>query len=396
MTTNEAIIKGPNANVVYPAAVAAVMGGGKQVPSRVAPTLEIHPATIIIDDPLRPVVTAFGRPVNVTFAFAEVLWILGGQNDVEMLKHYNSKIGDYSDDGETFNAAYGYRLRYAHGHDQIEDVVRLLTEDPETRQAVLTITLPSHDRAYQPMRVPSDTDNYAFEEVRRETKDRACNLMAHLMIRDGRLDWLQILRSNDVMWGTPYNFIQWMSMQRYIAGRLGIPVGTYTHVADSLHAYEYHHAEAEDIAEFDLYQAVQDGWGFGGHWTWETADLTDEVLASVRSYEMALRTCEWDQVESLLFNAHQEVPVSWIGLLEAFAAHTLYKKGFDLKAAHTLLGCMDPVLGLAQARFYYYHRWHKKGHEDVVDHLRGPHPITGEKVPTEVLDWMFASHVPSE
>lgn len=393
MTTNGAIIKGRTANEVYPAAVAAVMGGGKTVPSRVAPTLEIHPATLVIEDPSKPIVTSFGRPVNVTFAMAEVLWILGGMNQVEMLEHYNSHISDYSDDGETFNAAYGFRLRHAHGHDQIEDVIRLLTEDPESRQAVLNITLPSKDRAFEPMRVPSDTENFAFEEVKRVTKDRACNLMAHLMIRDGVLDWMQVLRSNDVIHGTPYNFIQWMSMQRYIAGRLGVKVGTYTHIADSLHAYEYHHAEATEITEYDLYQDLNDEWGFYQHYPLNPENTSPETLAQVLAYEYTFRNSEWNKIQIILDNvSRDDIPIAWMGMLELFAAHSLYKHGYDALAAEILFNCTDSVMGIAQARFYYYQRWFGPGYEDVNAVFDQQHPVHHYMLPENTLYWMRCSN----
>jgi thymidylate synthase len=59
-----------------------------------------------------------------------------------------------------------------------------------------------------------------------------------LKIREGKLEWSQIMRSNDVFKGLPYNFVQFTSLQEVLAGWVGVEPGTYTHFSDSLHVYE--------------------------------------------------------------------------------------------------------------------------------------------------------------
>jgi len=67
------------------------------------------------------------------------------------------------------------------------------------------------------------------------------------MIRRGKLEWLQVMRSNDAVWGLPYNFIQFTSLQEILAGWLGVPIGSYNHVSDSLHVYERHWRLLENL-----------------------------------------------------------------------------------------------------------------------------------------------------
>jgi thymidylate synthase len=68
------------------------------------------------------------------------------------------------------------------------------------------------------------------------------------MIRDNRLEWLQIMRSNDLIWGTPVNFVQFTCLQEIMAGWLGVNVGNYVHLSDSLHVYEHHWTELDALA----------------------------------------------------------------------------------------------------------------------------------------------------
>lgn len=326
---------GHNVNDVYAQAIFSVMREGAIVPSRVSTTREIHPGIFEIADPTQRIVSAYGRPINVAFAMAEVLWILSGRDDVNMLEFYNSTIGNYSDDGQTFNAAYGARLRNG-AIDQIEHAIQTLKADPDSRQVTLVISDPWRDRTWSP------------DGRKHETKDRACNVLSHLMIREGRLDWLQIVRSNDAMWGTPYNWIQFTCIQEWIAGMIGVPVGRYIHIADSLHVYDYHWDEARSITSFDLY------------------DYLPEHAAMLPSPGLLERVSELEafiRLESPNFKLiPQGIPLFWQQCLMLWAAHAMYKEGRDADAFN-LLKRTDAVMGASMIRFYFHHRWSKADYD---------------------------------
>ena len=65
-------------------------------------------------------------------------------------------------------------------------------------------------------------------------------------IRDGTLEWLQVIRSNDMVLGVPHNFVQFTSMQEILAGWLGVECGSYTQISDSLHVYDSDWDDVED------------------------------------------------------------------------------------------------------------------------------------------------------
>jgi len=64
-----------------------------------------------------------------------------------------------------------------------------------------------------------------------------CNVASILKVRDGKLHWMQIMRSNDVYMGLPYNIVQFTTMQEVIAGWLGLDLGEYNQISNSLHVY---------------------------------------------------------------------------------------------------------------------------------------------------------------
>ena len=45
------------------------------------------------------------------------------------------------------------------------------------------------------------------------------------------------MRSNDIVFGLPYNFLQFTFLQEIIAGWLNVGVGEYMHISDSLLMY---------------------------------------------------------------------------------------------------------------------------------------------------------------
>lgn len=164
---------------------------------------------------------------NLAFALVEVLWILQGREDVEMLSFYNKQISTYSDDGEKFNAPYGYRIFKRFG-DQFKMAYDKLVDNPHSRHAVLNI--------WDPV-----ADNESGH------KDYACNNLSQILIRSGKLEWTQIMRSNDLLWGLPYNTVQFGSLMQIMASLLRVDIGGYTHISNSSHIYTNMVDEAEKL-----------------------------------------------------------------------------------------------------------------------------------------------------
>jgi len=207
-------------------AVAAAMIAGRGVctqSSRRGSTHEILHAAISVSDPRERWTVSRNPPMNVAFALADVIWILGGRNDSAFLNYYNNGLPKYCGGGPTYHGAYGYRLRKHFGTDQVARAYEVLRSKPESRQVVLQIWDSEGD-------LPAADGTPSSEDV-------PCNIVAMLKVRNQRLEWTQIMRSNDVFRGLPYNFVQFTTIQEIVAGWLGVKVGTYNHISDSLHVY---------------------------------------------------------------------------------------------------------------------------------------------------------------
>jgi thymidylate synthase len=203
---------------------------GATVGSRNGRTRELRHIGITLEKPWRREVLTPGRKCNIAAQIAETVWVLAGRNDVEWLAHYLPRALDYSDDGKTWRGGYGPRLRNFHGVDQLDHVINLLRENPDTRRAVATIYDPQLDST------PS--------------KDIPCNNWLSFLIRDGKLDLHVAVRSNDAMWGwSGINTFEWSVLQEIVAELVGVEIGGLHFSVTSFHIYEKHWERAAEIVK---------------------------------------------------------------------------------------------------------------------------------------------------
>lgn len=177
---------------------------------------EFTDAVFCVNDPTRNIVTSPIRKMPMRYAVGELAWYLSGSNRVSDISRFAKKWVEISDDGETNNSAYGWRIMSKFGFDQWEHVKNLLKKDPNSRQAVIHI---------------KDADDHP-------TKDVPCTVYLQFLLRNGELNLSVHMRSNDIWMGVPYDMFSFCFLQMKMAMELGVEIGQYTHYAGSLHLYE--------------------------------------------------------------------------------------------------------------------------------------------------------------
>lgn len=213
------------------------------------PIKELIGASFTLENPRNRLIASPARAVNYGFAVGELCWYLRGDTDLETMLFYNKRMGQFSDDGKTINSAYGHRMfrdRWAitdgvalkRSRSQLDNVVDELKKDPDSRRAIMHINEPGD----------------LLRAVERGSKDVPCTLSIQLLIRDRRLHMVVNMRSNDVVWGLPYDVFSFTCLQEvflHVLREEGVPVddlGTYHHHAGSLHIYDTHFEMAKQIA----------------------------------------------------------------------------------------------------------------------------------------------------
>lgn len=213
-----------NADVAWSEATKRLLAEGTMQPSRSGPMRELMRTALHIRDPRQRWVSSRREALNVAFALAEVFWILEGRNDSAFLNYFNRRLPEFAGRGPVYFGAYGERLRKRFGIDQMLRVASALKRKPSSRQAVMQIWDSTSD-------LPGDDGAEAAPDI-------PCNLTSMLKVRDGRLEWTQVMRSNDGYRGTPHNLVQFTSLQEVMSGWIGVEPGPYTHWSDSFHYYE--------------------------------------------------------------------------------------------------------------------------------------------------------------
>src|ERR1051326_5763691 len=221
------VFSGQNADEIWQAASSALRSDSATTrqPSRNGPTREILHAAFSLSDPTQRWVFSRNPPMNIAFAVAEVVWIMAGRNDAQFLNYFNRQLPKYAGFEPRYHGAYGHRLRLHHdGLDQLDRAYNIFLNNPDSRQVVLQIwdsrlDLPGADGVPVAADIP-------------------CNIVAMLKVRDNALEWTQIMRSNDLHRGLPYNLVQFTTLHEVLAGWLGLRLGSYNHLSDSLHIYE--------------------------------------------------------------------------------------------------------------------------------------------------------------
>ena len=257
---NDAYLKGHDLIKSFGVLTNTRAGDAYVVPSPVT-TVYHNPCYRVLYDPV--------RDANPFFHFFEALWVLAGRQDVATLAFFNARMADYSDDGETFHAAYGYRIRKQSTCDQLLTAIYILKANPSNRQVVLQIWDAHYD-------------------LGKNSKDIPCNDMVKLRVVNGLLDIMVFCRSNDMIWGAyGANIVQFSTLQEFIAGALGIPVGRYYQVSCDFHAYTDTLNKCPKPSPFDAHKVLPkpypmfEGWN-GDHF--EFLYAVDHFVRVVRSF----------------------------------------------------------------------------------------------------------------
>lgn len=198
---------------------------GKTVSPRGQQTLEIPQRTIEVDM-RRPILLVRERNLNYRFMAAEAQWILDGDDRVETISPFNANIAKFSDDGKTFFGAYGPKIS-----GQMHYVLDKLREDPDTRQAGLTI----------------------WRESPPATKDVPCTIAIFFSIRGEKLNAHVFMRSSDIWLGIPYDVFNFSMLAHQVCAylnygngyRFEVSPGTLYLTAASSHLYEQNWPDAK-------------------------------------------------------------------------------------------------------------------------------------------------------
>ncbi|WP_345556058.1 thymidylate synthase [Streptomonospora halophila] len=271
---------------------ASLARSGERVSPRGMTTREVRDVHMLLTQPrARLLYAPPARILNPAFAVAETVWHLSG-SDSPWIFDYNSQLRQYADDG-VLRGAYGPRMRnWAGKVDQLGHVVKLLKQDPDSRRALVQLYDPAQDAAGH--------------------KDVPCTLSFHFHLRSGRLHMATTMRGQDVWIGMPYDMFFYTVLHELVAGWVDAEPGEFHLHVGSLHIYENHLDQAEQVTSIatspimpdlstpwkgfdDLLGRVQKG-EQTGHPGW---DVMAQTLRSYRLWKEGAREGAWRAADGI-------------------------------------------------------------------------------------------------
>jgi thymidylate synthase len=197
---------------------------GEYITTRELKTLELCNINFCITNPLNRNTNNPKRKWKLPLAIGEFAWHVSGSKDVDFIAYYARQWKNFSTDGKMISqSCYGHKIfkKDVYGESQWDRLIKLLKKDKFSRRAVLDL--------YES---DSGIDYFA--------KDIACVSTVQFLIRKEKLDVIVNMRSNDLIWGLPYDIYLFTMLQELLSLELEIELGNYYHNVGSMHIYERH------------------------------------------------------------------------------------------------------------------------------------------------------------
>lgn len=164
----------------------------------------------------------FGKP-NDDYIERELKWYNSLSRSVHDIPGNTPQIWlDVADKNGFINSNYGWCVFSGENFFQYKQVLKTLKEKPDSRQAIMIYTRPN-------MHID------AFENGRH---DFICTNAVQYLVRDGRVNGIVQMRSNDA-WAGYRNDVAWQyAILSALAADLGLDMGSLVWQVGSLHVYE--------------------------------------------------------------------------------------------------------------------------------------------------------------
>jgi thymidylate synthase len=264
------VINARNVNDALPRGIDYLLTHGVREESRAGPVLVApEPVSTVYTHPQERVLFSAARDANCFFHLFESLWLLAGRNDARWLDQFVSDFSSrFAEEDGTLHGSYGFRWRHHFDlegsgatflPDQLNTIVEILRNNPQSRQAVLQMWDPVADLGQSKKDIPCNTcvyfrvRNLNQEEltrvgVRLDPAGRNLDGSDYHLMDAKVLDITVCCRSNDIIWGCyGANAVQFAFLLEYLAARIGVGIGTYTQVSHNYHMYLDMEAKATAI-----------------------------------------------------------------------------------------------------------------------------------------------------
>lgn len=174
----------------------------------------------------------------------------------------------------------GHEVYAGNGTDQIDNVVDMLINNPNSRRIILTGWNP---REATQVALPP------------------CHTLTQFIVRDGKISAQLYQRSADVFLGVPYNIASYALLVHMLAHVTGLGVGDFVHTFGDVHIYRNHLDQVEE--QLSREPRALPYLGIGMKW-WEGTDTFDNASDKALSY---LLDMEYEDLRLVGYKPHGKI-----------------------------------------------------------------------------------------
>jgi thymidylate synthase len=243
-------------------------------------------------------------------AIGELLWYLAGSNELKFIEHYISAYKKETDDGNTIYGAYGPRIfNMRDQFNQIDNVTKLLTDNPSTRKAVIQL--------------------FDAMDLQDKHKEIPCTCTLQFLIRENKLNLYVSMRSNDAFKGLPHDVFAFTMLQEIMSVKLSVDLGSYYHSVGSLHLYKRDETKAKQYLNEGFQPTNLNMAPMPPGNPWPAIKWLLDFESNSRNHGLVEIDPEQDEF--------------WCNLAKMLLIYNLYKKRSSNKKIREIMEGMDPI-----------------------------------------------------
>ena len=187
-----------------------------------------------------PLVTT--KKIHVKSVIHELLWFLKGSTNITYLQENGVRIwNEWANEKGDLGPIYGHQWRNwnSDGIDQINEVIKTLKINPDSRRMIVS--------AWNPSVLPNPNLSFAENISNQKAALPPCHAFFQFYVSNDKLSCQLYQRSADVFLGVPFNIASYALLTMMVAQVCNYKPGDLVHTFGDVHIYSNHEEQVKDL-----------------------------------------------------------------------------------------------------------------------------------------------------
>ena len=186
-----------------------------------------------------PLVTT--KKIHVKSVIHELLWFLKGSTNISYLQENGVRIwNEWANEKGELGPIYGHQWRNwnSDGIDQINEVIKTLKINPDSRRMIVS--------AWNPSVLPNPNLSFAENISNQKAALPPCHAFFQFYVSNDKLSCQLYQRSADVFLGVPFNIASYALLTMMVAQVCNYRPGDFVHTFGDVHIYSNHEEQVKE------------------------------------------------------------------------------------------------------------------------------------------------------